>query len=148
MSETSLNSPANLDRSWAFCLLRLLAGINLFGHGAIRLLHGDGAFAQGMVHQMAGTPLPPSMVNTFGHAVPFVELTLGLMLIFAIFTRLALVSSLLFLSLLMVGITLLQDWPTAGLQLLYGLVFAALLAFRSDFDRGWFSLIAATRQSL
>ena len=143
-----LRRAERVDRSWAYCLLRLLAGVNLFGHGAIRLLHGDRAFAEGMVKQMAETPLPAPLVSGFGHAVPFIELALGLTLIFGAFTRVALGAAMLFLCVLMFGVTLRQDWATAGSQLVYGLVFAALLAYRSTCDRGWITLLRDSSQSL
>jgi hypothetical protein len=42
---------------------------------------------------------------------------------------------------LMFGVTLKQDWATAGSQLLYGLVLAALLFLRESFDLSWPALL-------
>lgn len=133
------------DRALAFCLLRLLLGVNFFGHGFIRLLHGDAAFAAGMVHQLSATPLPAPFVNAFGRAVPFVEIILGTLLILGLLTRPVLIAGMLFLCCLMLGVTLHEDWATAGGQLVYGLVFAALLAFRADHDRPWLAFLARSQ---
>ncbi len=135
-----------VDRTLAYILLRVLLGVNFFGHGAIRLLHGARAFAQGMATQMASTPLPTSIAYGFGLAVPYLELMLGLLLLCGIYSRLALSSVLLFLSLLMFGLTLRQDWPAAGSLLLYGLVAATLLFHRVSYDKSWLGLLARVNQ--
>ena len=147
-SNASEATNQQVDRTLAYLLLRVLLGVNFFGHGAIRLLHGDRVFAQGMTTQMASTPLPAVMAYGFGLAVPYLELTLGALLLCGVFTRLALASVLLFLSMLMVGLTMRQDWPTAGSLLLYGLVAAALLFHRARYDTTWMGLPARFRQGI
>lgn len=152
-----LPRPSHLERSTgqhirttreqhlAYVLLRLLVGVNLFGHGAIRIFHGVSGFAAGMVKQMADTPLPQAFVSLFGHTVPWTELVLGALLIAGVFTRQALIACMLFLTALMFGITLKQDWPTAGLQLLYGAVVFALLYLRESKDASWLSILRPPR---
>jgi thiosulfate dehydrogenase [quinone] large subunit len=63
----------------------------------------------------------------FGYAIPFIELLLGLALIFGVVTRAALVAGALFMMALTVGVTANQQWDVAGQQLLYSLVFFMLL---------------------
>lgn len=46
----------------------------------------------------------------------------------------------LFMTALMFGITLKQDWPAAGLQLGYGFVIFALMYLREANDRTWVDL--------
>ena len=144
--DSSEATTQQVDRTLAFVLLRVLLGVNFFGHGAIRLLHGDRMFAQGMATQMANTPLPAAIAYGFGLVVPYLELLLGVLLLCGIVTRLALASVLLFLSMLMVGLTMRQDWPTAGSLLLYGLVAAALLFYRAHYDTTWTGLLARFTQ--
>ncbi len=132
---------ADLDRHAAYALLRLLLGVTFLGHGVIRILHGIGTFADATVKGMAGTPLPPLIVSAFAHIISPFELVLGLLLILGLFTRWTLIAGLLFMSLLMTGVTLSQDWPTAGLQLIYGLVFWQLLARRASDERPWPTLL-------
>lgn len=121
----------------AYVLLRLILGVNLLGHGAIRILHGTSAFAAGMVKQMAETPLPLALVSWFGHTTPWIELGLGLLLVAGLFTRWVLTAAMLFMTVLMFGITLRQDWPTAGLQLGYAMVIFVLMYLRESSDVPW-----------
>ena len=138
-------SPAAVDRHWAYALLRLLLGIAFLGHGVIRIVNGIGAFAAATVKGMAAAPLPPALVSAFAHAIPIVELALGVLLILGLFTRWALIAGLLFMSLLMAGVTLKQDWPTAGLQLIYGVVFWILLHRRHPDDLSWPALLRSLK---
>ncbi len=134
-------TPADVDRHWAYALLRLLLGVTFLGHGVIRILHGIDAFAAATVKGMAAAPLPPAFVSAFAHTIPVVELVLGTLLILGLFTRWALLAGLLFMSLLMAGVTLKQDWPTAGLQLIYGVVFWILLLRRHADELSWPALL-------
>ena len=134
------SAQAQADRHLAYALLRATMGINFLGHGFIRLLHGNAAFAQNMVKQMAETPLPAWFVYPFGWTLPLIELTLGLLLLIGVFTRQALIAGALLMMALMVGVTLRQDWNTAGSQLLYSLIFSALLFARARYDRSWLDL--------
>jgi thiosulfate dehydrogenase [quinone] large subunit len=54
-----------------------------------------------------------------------------------LFTRAALTAAFLLMMVLMFGITLKQDWTTAGGQLLYGLILAVLLFARAEYDLSW-----------
>jgi thiosulfate dehydrogenase [quinone] large subunit len=46
---------------------------------------------------------------------------------------------------LMFGVTLKQDWATAGNQLIYGIVLAALLFARERYDTTWPALLRRAR---
>jgi thiosulfate dehydrogenase [quinone] large subunit len=138
MAGTAPSRP--VEQRVAYVLLRVAVGVDFLGHGLIRLLHGDEAFAAGMVKQMAETPLPPGLVHVFGLVVPVVELTIGVLLVLGLWTRWALMLGGVLMIALMTGITLKQDWPTAGLQLIYSLVLSLLLFLRADCDAGWVEL--------
>jgi thiosulfate dehydrogenase [quinone] large subunit len=125
------------ERRLAYVLLRVSLGMDFLGHGAVRLLHGVGAFAAGMVKQMAETPLPAGFVHGFGLVLPVVELTLGVALLLGLLTRWALIGGALLMLVLMFGVTLRQDWATAGMQLIYCFLFALLLFLRAEYDAGW-----------
>ena len=64
--------PGSLDQKIAYLLLRLIAGMNFFGHGFARIFTGShlGGFAHGMVGDMAKSPLPATMVLGTGYVVP------------------------------------------------------------------------------
>jgi thiosulfate dehydrogenase [quinone] large subunit len=129
----------NTEQRHAYLLLRLLTGLDFFMHGFARIFTGThlSGFANGMVKSMAVTPLPPALTLATGYAVPCIELLIGALLLLGLFTRAALTTAFLLMFVLMFGITLKQDWATAGNQLVYGLVLAALLFGRREYDLGW-----------
>ncbi len=136
-SRLQLEALQTSERQWAYALLRLLLGVNLFGHGATRIYHGVNNFANGMVAHMSSIVLPAPFVHSFALTVPWIELTLGTCLILAIFTRAILTAAMFFMIALTVGVTIKQDWPTAGLQLVYGFVIFALLFLRRPYATSW-----------
>ena len=87
-----------------------------------------------MAKGMAASPLPASLLLASGYVIPCVELTIGILLLLGIATRAAPLAALLLMLVLMLGVTLKQDWPAAGDQLLYGLVLGALLWLRESSD--------------
>jgi thiosulfate dehydrogenase [quinone] large subunit len=137
--DTFPNTVATTEQRQAYLLLRLIAGLDFFGHGFARIFTGShlGGFAQGMVKNMAGTPLPPSLALATGYVAPCVELLVGVLLLLGILVRPALTLALLLMMVLMFGITLKQDWATAGVQLTYGFILATLLFGRARYDLSW-----------
>ncbi len=111
----------------AYLLMRLSLGINIFGHGFFRMLSGVSAFANGAAKGMDKGPLPHPVSLAFLYATPAIELALGLLLILGLFTRFALIAGLLMMIALTVGVTSVQNWPTAGTQLEYSAVFFFML---------------------
>jgi thiosulfate dehydrogenase (quinone) large subunit len=124
-------------------MLRVIAGMDFLGHGFARIFTGThlGGFAHWMVGDMAKAPLPPGVVLVIGYVVPWVELAIGVMLLAGVGVRLALVTALLLMLLLMFGITMKQDWTVAGQQLLYSVVLALLLFGREQLDVSWSGLL-------
>ena len=116
------------DRSLAYALLRVALGLNIFMHGASRLLAGVGSFVTGMTKMFQNTLLPTAVVVPFGYALPWLEAGLGILIIIGFRTREALVSGPLLMLALTFGTALRQDWDIAGIQLLYSAVYAALIA--------------------
>jgi thiosulfate dehydrogenase [quinone] large subunit len=127
-------TPADLavDRRLAYALLRAIVGVNLAVHGISRLLAGPHVFAASIVGMFRATPLPSWSVMSFGLVLPWVEAALGLLILLGLATRFALVAASLTILVLTFGSTLRQDWESAGLQLIYAAIYAALLAFRSE----------------
>jgi thiosulfate dehydrogenase [quinone] large subunit len=135
--------PGLRDQKIAYFLLRLITGMNFFGHGFARIFTGThlGGFAHWMVGDMAKSPLPSPLVLATGYVVPCVELLIGVLLLTGLATRFALVLAMLLILLLMFGITMKQEWNVAGQQLLYGLVLALLLFGRERLDLSWPALL-------
>ena len=127
------------EQQLAYVGLRVVTGLNFFGHGFARIFTGThlSGFAHGMVDSMAKAPLPAAMVLVTGYVVPCVELAVGVLLLLGVGVRFALVLGLLLLMVLMFGVTMKQDWNVAGQQLLYGLVLAVLLYGRQRLDVSW-----------
>ncbi|GAC1366951.1 MAG: hypothetical protein NVSMB3_15600 [Acidobacteriaceae bacterium] len=129
------------ERRWAYALLRLILGVNLFGHGFIRFYNGVPSFAEKLTAQMHSALLPAPLVHAFGLSIPWIELTLGTLLILAILTRITLTAAMIFMITLMIGVVIRQDWTTAGLQLVYGFVIFALLFLRIPYATSWPALL-------
>jgi thiosulfate dehydrogenase (quinone) large subunit len=131
------------ERVWAYVLLRGLTGLDYFGHGFARIFTGThlSGFAHGMVHTMAATPLPSPLTLAMGYVIPCVELVVGTLLLLGAGVRIGLFTAFLQMFVLMFGISLLQEWNIAGLQLQYGLVLAILLFGRSEYDASWIALV-------
>jgi thiosulfate dehydrogenase [quinone] large subunit len=96
---------------------------------------GASVFSSKLVSQFAHSPLPSSLVWGFGVSLPWVEALFGLLILFGLRTRAALVGGSVVLLLLTFGSALIQDWQAASAQLLYAAVYAALL-FLIRFN-GW-----------
>lgn len=113
----------------AYGLLRATLGLNILFHGVSRIVQGPAVFANALVPMFAHTPLPAGFVRGFGLILPPVEAVLGFLLLIGLRTRAALVGGALLIFVLTFGTALRQDWETAGLQLIYAAIYAALLGF-------------------
>ncbi len=120
-------APGISDQRIAYALLRATLGVNLLMHGVSRALAGTGEFAAKLVTQFEHAPLPAWSVWAFGLTLPVVEGILGFLLLAGLRTRAALIGGSLLILVLTFGSALLQDWSTAGTQLIYAAVYAALL---------------------
>jgi thiosulfate dehydrogenase (quinone) large subunit len=124
-----MESDVLLDRRLAFAFLRFTLGLNILMHGAVRLPILS-AFVSGMLKEFAKTLLPALAVRAFAYSLPFVEALVGLLLLLGLWTRGALLLGELIMASLVFGTALLSDWNTLAIQLLYVVIYAALLAFR------------------
>ena len=122
-----LTRMSNTNRNLAYTLLRVALGINFLGHGLFRILSGVGTFAATTADHMTKSPLPHGFTLGFGYAIPWIELLLGLSLILGLLTRTSLILGAVFMMALTIGVTSNQQWDVAGQQLLYSLIFFALL---------------------
>jgi thiosulfate dehydrogenase [quinone] large subunit len=115
------------NRALAHALARLALGINISIHGFARLGH-IGAFAAGMRGEFSQTILPGPLVEIAGYAIVLAECGIGLLVLLGLGLRGALVAGTVLMLVLEFGTCLRQDWNTAGTQLLYIGLYAALLA--------------------
>jgi thiosulfate dehydrogenase [quinone] large subunit len=126
---TAMKTPAT-DFELGYLVLRLATGIDLVGHGAVRLFWTYQAFHSALLKSFASSPLPEAVVTLTARVVPPLELLLGLALTAGWQTRrtLLVASGLMFA--LILGSCLLQTWDIVAIQLFYVLVYSVLLAFR------------------
>lgn len=110
----------------AFVLGRLLLGLNFLLHGLVRIPKLAG-FRAGILKEFATAPLPPGLVSAYASALPFVEGSIGLLLVLGWLTRPALVAAMLLVMSLVFGSSLLEKWSLVGDQMLYGLFIITLV---------------------
>jgi thiosulfate dehydrogenase [quinone] large subunit len=121
------------NRTVAFVAFRLVIGTNFFFHGLARMLGGGiEGFAAGTTKAFTGTPLPPGLVHAFLTVLPFVELILGVLIFFGLFTRWALVAAQLLIAALIFGTSMRSDWVTVSIQMIYAIVLYLALANLDD----------------
>ena len=112
----------------AYTILRLSFGANIMLHGLSRILNGRPAFLAYLNHYFEHSHLiPPGMLPVFGAVLPWVETTLGLLLMLGLFSRFTLIVGALVMTGLVIGTNLAQDWLVSGLQLIYCFLYYYLL---------------------
>jgi len=128
MISDTRREPRIIDGDLAYLLLRATIGMNILGHGLARIFSGPEQFASTLAASFRSTPLAAALVIQFASALPWIEGTIGLLVLIGLFNRLALSAGAALIIILTFGATLHQDWDSAGLQLIYAAVYAALLA--------------------
>ena len=117
------------DTVVAYTILRVSFGLNIMLHGVSRLLAGHAAFLAYLNHYFEKTSvIPASSLPAFASVLPWVETTLGLLLVLGIATRFSLIVGALVITCLVIGTNLAQDWVVSGLQLIYAFLYYYLLA--------------------
>jgi thiosulfate dehydrogenase (quinone) large subunit len=124
-----MDSSPLLDRKLAYLMLRFTLGLAILMHGIVRLPHVH-AFADGMVKQFAETILPAAIVRSFALSLVIAEAIVGLLLLLGLWTRWALLLGATLISALVFGTALRSDWDTLAIQMLFALIYGALLAAR------------------
>ena len=129
----SASSRQASDTVIAYTILRLSFGANIMLHGLSRILNGRPAFLAYLTHYFEHAHLiPSSMLPAFGAVLPWVETTLGLLLMLGLFSRFTLIAGALVMTALVFGTNLAQDWLVSGLQLIYCFLYYYLLVHISE----------------
>jgi thiosulfate dehydrogenase [quinone] large subunit len=116
------------DTAVAYAILRLSFGANIMLHGLSRLLNGQAAFLAYLNHYFEHAHLiPASSLPAFGMVLPWVETTLGLLLMLGLASRFTMIAGALVMLALVIGTNLAQDWIVSGLQLIYCFLYYYLL---------------------
>ncbi|UJR84744.1 DoxX family membrane protein [Sandaracinus amylolyticus] len=115
------------DAALAHLALRGVVGVNLLGHGLARAGSAS-TFADALVRDFAETWLPSALVWPFALVLPFVELGLGAAILIGLRLRASLLVASALMASLTFGMCLRQQWEAVGLQLIYAIAYALLLA--------------------
>jgi len=113
---------------FTYLLARLPMGLSFFGHGLIRIMKME-TFSAGMVKQFSKSVLPEGLVSLFGHVLPFLEFITGILLLFGLFTRFAVVLGVAIVLSLIFGSSLIEQWNAIFTQLFYAAYLAGLYYF-------------------
>lgn len=120
------------DRALALLLLRLALGLDILLHGITRLFIGGlDKFVDSTAAQFQHAVLPMWQVRAFATAIPFLEFVIGLLLIGGIALRWTLIAGAALMIALEFGTAIRSDWQVVSSQLLYSLLYAALLFCRA-----------------
>lgn len=111
----------------AVSLLRFALGVNILIHGIVRLGPNYQKFIDWTTGLFKEAPLPDFAVVAFAHSIPILETLIGILLILGLFTVPALVAGTLLMISLMAGMCLIQNWEIVGIQMIYILIYTALL---------------------
>jgi thiosulfate dehydrogenase [quinone] large subunit len=116
----------------AYALFRITLGVNILGHGLVRLIYfGVGGLEPWVSEQAAlfeGHLLPMWLVHGFLYVLPFIEVVLGVLTTFGLFTIPALVAGTVMMFVLVVGNLARQAWGTVGNNMHYVLYYCLLIA--------------------
>lgn len=116
------------DAALAYALLRITLGLNICMHGVVRWASGLGKFSASLMTMFQNSPMPSWTIASFGYALPILETVIGGAILVGFETRRALTTGMILMLLLMFGSSLRQDWQIVGLQLIYSVTYAILLA--------------------
>lgn len=117
-------------------VIRIGLGINMLMHGLIRVPKLS-AFVTKTAAGFSGTILPEQLTKAFLYALPFAELTSGvLILLGGRFDKWGYALGGLIIGALLFGTTLKEDWAGAGNQLIYVIAFYLALRGLDEPGRG------------
>lgn len=121
------------DFKTAFFFLRLPLAISLLGHGLVRLPKLQ-TFSDWMVISMEKSAIPTALLVPFSYALPFIEATLGILLLVGFKIKYMLYATLVLMSILIFGSTSIENWSAIEAQLLHSLYLFGLFWFYEKYS--------------
>ncbi|WP_074409773.1 MULTISPECIES: DoxX family membrane protein [Aquimarina] len=115
------------SKNHAYFLLRLAMGANLLAHGLVRIPKIE-AFSNWMINLYKEIVLPEIFISSFAKILPFAELTIGVFLVFGLFTYRTCLSGGILMIILIFGSCLVEQWEWVGFQMIYVLFFYLLIS--------------------
>lgn len=129
------NSPRNMQIG--YLVMRLILGINLFQHGFMRYLTGVSNWEQPTAALFTGTYLDGPLLHMALYIIPAVELVLGTLLLLGLFTRWAILGSIMLFLVLAYGHGVRQNWAGIHLIMHYSIYYWILLCLQ---NQNWLAL--------
>ena len=117
----------NNPRWLAYAILRVTLGSVFLFYGVGKFVAGVAATAQGFQDGFAKTWLPGASVYAFSFALPFFEVTIGVLLILGLFTRYAAAVAGLLIMALTAGLTIKGSSQDVALNMGYAVALFILL---------------------
>ncbi len=102
-----------------YLIFRAVMGVNMIIHGGVRIFGDYQGFISKMVKMFEPTFLPRFMIEFSAHLISPVELLFGALLFLGLQTRASILVLTANMMLLIVGVSLLQKWDLAALQMSY-----------------------------
>lgn len=119
------------NQQLAYFLLRISLGLNFLGHGLVRFPKMEG-FRNWMIGEFQASILPSFVTSIFATILPFIEFSVGVLLILGLFTRQTLVAGAVVMIGLIFGSCLIEKWEFVGFQMIYAICFYLLLYHLSN----------------
>lgn len=113
----------------AYLFIRTALGLNIFLHGFSRITGKYQQFVGSVTKEFEATSLNVRVVRIFAMVLPWLELIIGALLLFGLFTKGSAISGFFLLMLLLFGKSIKQDWLTVSLQMIYAFFYVLLIAF-------------------
>jgi thiosulfate dehydrogenase [quinone] large subunit len=123
-TETTVTPPVHRDIAYA--QLRVTLGLVFLAAGVGKFMAGVGGFAAGLQQEFAGK-LPAFMVTPFAYALPFLEVTVGALLVMGLFNKFGLTLAGLLMMALTFGKIIEGDPATVAHNLSYAIIIFMLL---------------------
>lgn len=114
-------------RELAYALLRVTLGVLFLFAGVSKIGGGVGNFASKMAQDFNGI-LPSILVTPFAYALPFVEVTLGALMMMGLFNTIVLVAAGFLMVALTFGTVMQGNFPTVAHNVMYSFFISMLLA--------------------
>jgi thiosulfate dehydrogenase [quinone] large subunit len=134
-------------RRWAYFILRLSLGVDMFMHLVVREFGISQDFVSVTEKMFIGNLLPMWLVHYFLTILPYFEGVLGVLLLFGLWTRWALTAEGLLVTVLLFGTALRSDWTVVSHQMIYIIFVYILLVMEKDNHFSLDSVLARRRRN-
>jgi len=123
----------SLGRALGYFILRLSLGVDMFMHYIVRQWGVSRDFVPVTEKLFVGNLLPMSWVHYFLTVLPYFEGLLGILLLLGLWSRLAIATEGILVSVLLFGTAIRSDWTVVSHQMIY-IIFVFFLLAVEEWD--------------